>query len=65
MPKSKTKKAAAKRFKITGSGKIIRRKAFKSHILESKPSKRKRKLRKKMLIGETDIKRVRRMMPII
>ena len=62
MPKLKTKKAAAKRFKITGSGKIIRKKAFRSHILEWKSSKNKRKYRKQVVVGKTDIKRVRQML---
>jgi large subunit ribosomal protein L35 len=44
MPKMKTHRGAAKRFKITGSGKIRRRKAFRAHLLEKKPSKRTRRL---------------------
>jgi large subunit ribosomal protein L35 len=44
MPKIKTHRGAAKRFKITGSGKIRRRKAFRAHLLEKKPSKRTRRL---------------------
>ena len=44
MPKMKTHKGAAKRFKVTGSGKVMRRKAFKNHILEKKSPKRKRHL---------------------
>ena len=46
MPKVKTKRSAAKRFKKTGSGKIMRMKAYKSHILTKKSTKRKRNLRK-------------------
>ena len=46
MPKMKTKRAAAKRFKVTGTGKLKRMKAFKSHILTKKTTKRKRNLRK-------------------
>lgn len=46
MPKVKTKRAAAKRFKTTGTGKIMRMKAYKSHILTKKSTKRKRNLRK-------------------
>ena len=46
MPKVKTKRAAAKRFKTTGTGKLVRNKAYKSHILAKKSTKRKRNLRK-------------------
>ena len=46
MPKMKTSRAAAKRFKKTGTGKLIRNKAYKSHILTKKSTKRKRNLRK-------------------
>ena len=44
MPKMKTHRGAAKRFRVTGSGKLMRRKAFRSHLLEKKPSKRTRRL---------------------
>jgi large subunit ribosomal protein L35 len=44
MPKMKTHRGAAKRFKVTGTGRILRRKAFRSHILEKKPSTRTRRL---------------------
>ncbi len=44
MPKMKTHRGAAKRFQVTGSGKLVRRKAFRSHLLEKKPSKRTRRL---------------------
>ena len=63
MPKVKTRRAAAKRFSITGSGEFKRNKAFKSHILEKKTRKRKRNLRKAALIAEADHKRVRKMLP--
>jgi len=53
MPKVKTKKAIAKRFKITGTGKIKRFKANKSHILGFKTSKRKRNLRKATLVSKS------------
>lgn len=62
MPKSKTRRAAAKRFKKTGSGKIKRRKAYHSHILTKKSPKRKRKLRKATLVDKADVKRVKRML---
>ncbi|HHW56023.1 MAG: 50S ribosomal protein L35 [bacterium] len=63
MPKMKTKRSAAKRFKFTGTGKIRRNKAFKSHILEKKSPKRKRNLRKAGLVSKTDYKRVKKMLP--
>lgn len=62
MPKMKTKRGAAKRFKVTGSGKIKRKKAYKSHILTKKSRKRKRALRKSTLVSDGDIGRVRRML---
>ncbi len=62
MPKLKTKRAAAKRFKLTGSGKIKRRSSHHSHILTKKPSKRKRGLRKWSLVSGSDEKRVRQML---
>ena len=63
MPKIKTRKAAAKRFTATGSGKFKRNKAFKSHILEKKSPKRKRNLRKATLASAADYGRVKRMLP--
>lgn len=65
MPKMKTNKGAAKRFKATGSGKIRRSKAFTSHILTKKSTKRKRNLRKSGLISAADTKAVRRMLPYL
>ena len=59
MPKVKTRRAAAKRFSITGSGEFKRNKAFKSHILEKKTRKRKRNLRKATLVAAADHSRVR------
>ena len=62
MPKpiarSKTRKAVAKRFKVTGTGKILRRKSSKRHLLVSKSSKRKRNLGKAALVDKTDMKRI-------
>ncbi|MGI6037345.1 MAG: 50S ribosomal protein L35 [Limnochordia bacterium] len=63
MPKMKTHRGAAKRFKKTGTGKFRRNKAFKSHILEKKSAKRKRQLRKAGVVSAADEKRVRRMLP--
>ncbi len=65
MPKMKTNRGAAKRFKATGSGKIRRNKAFTSHILTKKSTKRKRNLRKSGLIDASDLKSVKRMLPYI
>lgn len=65
MPKVKTNRGAAKRFKATGSGKIRRSKAFTSHILTKKSTKRKRNLRKAGLIAESDSKSIKRMLPYL
>ena len=65
MPKMKTNRGAAKRFTSTGSGKFRRSKAFSSHILTKKSTKRKRNLRKNALIAEPDVRAVRRMLPYI
>ncbi len=63
MPKMKTNRGAAKRFRTTGAGRIRRNKAFSSHILTKKSTKRKRNLRQSALIAEVDVKAVRRMLP--
>ena len=63
MPKIKTRRAAAKRFTVTGSGEFKRNKAFKSHILEKKTPKRKRNQRKAALATSADFGRVKRMLP--
>ena len=65
MPKMKTKRGAAKRFKVTGSGKIKRGKAFKSHILTQKTSKTKRNLRKATTVAAPDFKRVKKLIPYL
>ncbi len=65
MPKLKTKKAAAKRFKKTGSGELKRMKAYKSHILTKKSAKRKRNLRKSTLTDGTNIKTMKKIMPYL
>jgi len=64
MPKIKTNRGARKRFRVTASGKIKRAKAYTSHILTKKSSKRKRKLRKSTEVSEADSRRVRRMLGI-
>jgi large subunit ribosomal protein L35 len=61
MPKMKSNRGAAKTFKKTGSGKIKRHKAFKSHILTKKSPKTKRGLRKATLVSDADSKRVKTM----
>jgi large subunit ribosomal protein L35 len=63
MPKIKTRRAAAKRFRVTGSGKIVRNKAYKSHILTKKSAKRKKNLRQSTLVDKSDYKRVKDMIP--
>jgi large subunit ribosomal protein L35 len=65
MPKMKTHRGAAKRFKKTGTGKIMRAGANKQHILTKKSSKRKRKLRKNVLLHPTDERRIRQMIPTL
>jgi large subunit ribosomal protein L35 len=63
MPKVKTHKGAAKRYKVTGSGKVRRYKAYKSHILTKKTAKRKRRLRQAGIVATTgDTKRVKRLL---
>ena len=54
MPKMKTHRGSAKRFRVTGSGKIVRAKAYKSHILTKKSPKRKRNFRKETVIADAD-----------
>jgi large subunit ribosomal protein L35 len=61
MPKMKTHRGAAKRFKKTATGKVKRGHAFKSHILTKKSPKRKRNLRQSALIHEADEKRIKRL----
>ena len=67
MPKSiarrKTKKAVAKRFKVTGTGKILRQQSSRRHLLVSKSSKRKRHLGKAALVDKTDMKRITENLP--
>ncbi|MDP9226632.1 MAG: 50S ribosomal protein L35 [Actinomycetota bacterium] len=62
MPKMKSHRGAAKRFKITPTGKIRRRKAFANHMLEKKSPKRKRHLKAGDVVAKSDEKRVRRML---
>lgn len=62
MPKIKTNRGAAKRFRLTGTGKIRRQKAYSSHILTKKSTKRKRNLRKTTIASKADTGRIRRML---
>ena len=61
--KMKTKRAAAKRFKVTGTGKLMRNKAYKRHILTKKSTKRKRNLRHAGLVDATNVKAMKSILP--
>ena len=63
MPKMKTHRGAAKRFKRTGTGKIKRMKAYKSHLLGKKTTKRKRNLRQSGLVNSADLQRINKLIP--
>ena len=63
MPKIKTKRGAAKRFKVSKSGKVMRRRGFKSHILSTKSRKRKRRLRQAESVSSYEQKTMRRLIP--
>ncbi|ETP73926.1 ribosomal protein L35 [Lachnospiraceae bacterium JC7] len=63
--KLKTKKAAAKRFKVTGTGKLVRNKAYKRHILTKKTTKRKRGLRKDVVVDATNVKTMKKILPYL
>jgi len=65
MPKIKTNRAAAKRFKVTGTGKLKRNKAYKSHILTKKSSKRKRNLRQATITDSTNVKNMKKVLPYL
>ena len=65
MPKMKTHKGAAKRFRKTGTGKLKRAKAFKSHILTKKSTKRKRNLRKATIADATNVKNMKKVLPYL
>jgi large subunit ribosomal protein L35 len=62
MPKQKTSRAAKKRFKVTGAGKVLRRRAMRSHNLEKKSAKRKRRFRLQDAVSGADTREVRRML---
>ncbi|HEY4656138.1 MAG TPA: 50S ribosomal protein L35 [Cyclobacteriaceae bacterium] len=63
MPKVKTKSGAKKRFKITGTGKVKRKRAYKNHILTKKETKQKRRLTTKALVRKEDLANVKLMLP--
>jgi large subunit ribosomal protein L35 len=63
LPKLKTHRGAAKRFKKTATGKIKRSKAYKSHLLTGKSSKRTRQLRKSRLVDKTNLRTVKKLLP--
>ena len=65
MPKIKTNRAAAKRFKKTGTGKLKRMKAYKSHILTKKSTKKKRELRKATIVDSTNVKNMKKILPYL
>jgi large subunit ribosomal protein L35 len=65
MPKLKTNRAAAKRFKFTAKGKIKHRKAFRSHILNKKTTKRKRHLRDDTYVDASNVRQVKRLCPYL
>jgi len=62
MPKTKTHSATKKRFRITSGGKVVRRRAFKSHLLEKKSPKRKRGYRKLVGVHKSDVKGIKRLL---
>ena len=65
MPKMKTCRSAAKRFKVTGTGKLKRAKAYKSHILTKKSTKRKRNLRQAAITDATNVKNMKKILPYL
>ena len=65
MPKMKTKRAAAKRLKKTASGKLKRFRGWKSHLLEAKSPKRRRRLRKGTLVAPADARRMKALVPYL
>ena len=65
MPKIKTCRAAAKRFKKTGTGQLKRNKAYKSHILTKKSAKRKRNLRQSTITDSTNVKNMKKVLPYL
>jgi large subunit ribosomal protein L35 len=62
MPKTKTHSGAKKRFKVTGSGKVMRRRANKNHLLEHKPTKRTRRLSGPAVVADADAKNIKKLL---
>ena len=65
MPKMKTNRSAAKRFKKTGTGKLVRNKAYKRHILTKKSIKRKRALRQDVVVDATNVQNMKKILPYV
>ena len=65
MPKIKTNKSAAKRFKLTGTGKLKRNKAYKRHILTKKTTKTKRNLRQPAITDQSNVKNMKKILPYL
>lgn len=65
MPKMKTSRSAAKRFKLTGTGKLKRNKAYKSHMLSKKSAKVKRNLRKATMTDASNVKNMKKILPYL
>ena len=65
MPKIKTNRGAAKRFRVTGTGKVKRNKAFKRHLLSGRSKKRKRHLRAAGLVSAQETKNIRKLIPYL
>ncbi|MBI3300874.1 MAG: 50S ribosomal protein L35 [Deltaproteobacteria bacterium] len=65
MPKIKTRRGAAKRFKVTGTGKVRRQRAYRRHILSTKTRKQKRHLRHPTLVAATDARAIKRLIPYL
>jgi large subunit ribosomal protein L35 len=64
MPKTKTHKGTAKRFKVTGSGKIVRQRAGRRHLMEHKPTKQTRRLDGTVVVSDSDAPRIKRLLKI-
>ncbi|MCQ2522283.1 MAG: 50S ribosomal protein L35 [Lachnospiraceae bacterium] len=63
MPKMKTNRSAAKRFKVSGTGKLVRNKAYRRHILTKKSTKNKRNLRQDIVVDQTNVANMRKILP--
>lgn len=62
MPKTKTHSGAKKRFRTTGTGKVMRRRANRNHLLEHKPSKRTRRLDGRVVVADADVKKIKKLL---